>query len=191
MREDAPQNPELTNGLCWNSCKWLMSLLLFGTSDISLWPLSQQTNSIFCIKKKKTVTHVSFFALKCSACRSQGCWFWNPLIKSKNSGVGKDGLWIVFGFLFIRFNFLCPITWGRLSENSVKSGLICKLRGFTAHTLLLHLPFQIRWMGAESASRIYVLLYLISITLNSSSKNMKAVSYQLGALVDGKKWDQT
>lgn len=111
--------------------------------------LSKQIASSVLKKKKKSYSCL-FFALKCSACRSQGCWFWKPVIKSKNSGVGKDGLWIVFGFLFIRFNFFCPITWGRLSENSEKSGLICKLRGFTAHTLLLHLPFQIRWMGAES-----------------------------------------
>lgn len=110
--------------------------------------LSKQiASSVF--KKKKNCYPCLFFALKISACWSQGCWFWKPIIKDKNSGVGKDGLWIVFSFLFIRFNFLCPITWGRLSENSEKSGLICKLWGFTAHTLLLHLPFQIRWMRAE------------------------------------------
>lgn len=134
------------NGPCWKTYKWLMSLLPFGTSYSDPFLGKQIASSVL---KKKKMLPMSLFRLKNSACRSQGWWFWKPIIKDKKSGVGKDGLWIVFGFLFIQFNFLCPITWGGLNENFEKSGLICKLLAFTVRTVLLHLPFQIRRMGTE------------------------------------------
>lgn len=100
-------------------------------------------------------------------------------MKDSNLGVGKAHWRIVFGFLFTQFNFICPITRGRLNKN-LKSDLICKAHSpYSVHTCYCHLKCG-KW-GQRSTPPICVQLYLINITLNSCRKCMKAVAFQLCA----------
>lgn len=131
---------------CWSTHKWLMSVLLFGTSYSDPFLSKQIAPSIF---KKRSHICLSLF-LENSAYLSQGQWFWRPLLRTMILGLENMDCGLFSGFLFIQFNFICPITWGRLNENFEMSGLICRLIAFAACTLLPHLPFPIRELGTES-----------------------------------------